>query len=155
MAAIPQSVLAESLYFVENGAGTYTGQVVIPEGATLIDVIVTGIALWTAATSASLTVGDTADPDGFFAATNLKATDLLAGESLSYALPGGLYGADIAPNDATAATLILGQAGHVKRRVTTAERTLQAQVVSVGAGTAGRTRVTFVYAPRNETVITQ
>lgn len=155
MAAIPQSVLAESLYFVENGAGTYTGDVVIPEGATLIDIIVTGIALWGAATSASLVVGDTTTPNGYFVATNLKATDLLAGESLSFGLPGGLYGADIAPNDATAATLILGQAGQVKRRVTTAERTMRATVTSVGAGTTGRTRVTFVYAPRNELVVTQ
>lgn len=155
MAAGSNSVLAESLYFVENGAGTYSGEIVLPAGATLIDIVVTAEALWTAATSASLIVGDATDPNGFYDAVNLKATDLLAGESLSLAQPGGKYGADYSPNDATGASAVLGLAGHMKRRSLTAERTLSASVTSVGAGTAGRTRVTFVYAPQADKVITQ
>jgi len=152
MAANSNSVLAESLYFVENGAGTYTGTVVIPAGATLIDVIVHADALWTAGTSATLIVGDTVDDDGIYTAVDLKATDLLAAESLSIAFPAGQFGADVVVDYTSVATI---GASYVKRRQLSTERTLQAKVTSVGAGTAGRTRVTFVYAPLAQTIITQ
>jgi len=152
MAANSNSVLAESLYFVENGAGTYTGTVVIPAGATLIDVIVHADALWTAGTSATLIVGDTVDDDGIYTAVDLKATDLLAAESLSIAFPAGQFGADVVVDYTSVATI---GASYVKRRQLSTERTLQAKVTSVGAGTAGRTRVTFIYAPLAQTVITQ
>lgn len=152
MAAGSNTVLAESLYFVENGAGVYTGTVILPANAVLIDVIVHGEALWTAATSATLIVGDSVDDDGFFTAVNLKATDLLAGESINLYREGGKFGADVAVDYTSVATI---GASQVRRRMLTAERTLQAKVTSVGAGTAGRTRVTFVFAPRAETVITQ
>ena len=149
------TMLAEGFHFVENGAGTYTGTFEVPAGCVLVDIIVEAEALWTAATSASLDVGDATDPNGFYAAVNLKATDLLAGESLSLAQPGGKYGADYTPNDATGATAILGLAGHMKRRSLTAARTLQAVITSVGAGTAGRTNVVFVYARPDYETITQ
>jgi len=152
MAANSNSVLAESLYFVENGAGTYTGTVVIPAGATLIDVIVHADALWTAGTSATLIVGDTVDDDGIYTAVDLKATDLLAAESLSIAFPAGQFGADVVVDYTSVATI---GASYVKRRQLSTERTLQAKVTSVGAGTAGRTRVTFIYAPLAQTIITQ
>jgi len=152
MAANSNSVLAESLYFVENGAGTYTGTVVIPAGATLIDVIVHADALWTAGTSATLIVGDTVDDDGIYTAVDLKATDLLAAESLSIAFPAGQFGADVVVDYTSVATI---GASYVKRRQLSTERTLQAKVTSVGAGTADRTRVTFIYAPLAQTVITQ
>jgi hypothetical protein len=146
------SVVCEDLYFVENGAGTYTGSIVLPAGSSLIDVIVHAEALWTAATSASMDVGDTADPDGFFTAINLKATDLLAGESLSFTHTGGQKGVDIDLADAAAG------ADHIRRRElsNTAERTVSAVVTSVGAGTAGRTRVSFIYTkPTNTKIVTQ
>lgn len=152
MAVTNSSVLAESLYFVENGAGVYTGQVVIPAGSFLVDIIVHGEALWTAATSATLIVGDTVDDDGFFAAVNLKATDLLATESINLYREGGKFGADIAVDYTSVASI---GASQIKRRYLAAERTLQAKVTSVGAGTAGRTRVTFVYVSLNGTTITQ
>ena len=155
VATTRSTVLAEGFKFVENGAGTYTGTVVIPEDCVLVDIIVEAEALWTAATSATLDVGDATDPNGIYASVNLKATDLTAGQSLSLAQPGGLYGADYTPNDATAASAILGLAGHALRRKLTAARTLQAVVTSVGAGTAGRTTVTFVYARPDFAVITQ
>jgi hypothetical protein len=44
----------------------------------------------------TLKVGDVADDDGYFTGVDLKATDLLAGESLSFALAGGKAGAYIA-----------------------------------------------------------
>jgi hypothetical protein len=152
MAAVNNSVLAESLYFVENGAGTYTGTVVIPAGATLIDVIVHADALWTASSSAALIVGDTVDDDGIYAAVDLKSTDLLAEEGLSFAYPAGQFGADVVMDYASVATI---GASYIKRRQLSTGRTMQAKVTSVGAGTGGRTRVTFVYAPLNQTIITQ
>jgi hypothetical protein len=150
MAAAPGTVRAETIRFTEaagSAAGVYSGSFEVPVGATLIDVIVHGVALWTAGTSATLIVGDTADDNGFYDAVNLKATDLLAGESLSFALSGGKYGADVVPNDATGATLVLGAAGQAKRRMLTTARNLTAKVTTVGTvGTAGITDVTFVYA---------
>lgn len=119
--------------FAENGAGTYTASVDLPAGATLLDIIVNGVALWAAATSAAMDVGDTADPDGFFAAINLKATDLLAGESLSFALAGGKAGAYIANSQ-------------VSPRYSATARTITGVVTSVGAGTTGRTRMVVLYS---------
>lgn len=152
MASTPNSVLAESLYFVENGAGTYTGTVVLPAGATIIDILVHADALWTAATSAALIVGDTVDDNGFYDAVDLKATDLLAAESLSLAYPAGQFGADTVVDYTSVATI---GASYIKRRQLSTERTMQAKVTSVGAGTAGRTRVTFIFAPLYQTIITQ
>ncbi len=123
--------------FTETGAGTYTATVNVPAGATIHDIIVNGVALWTAATSAVMIVGDGTDPDGFYTAVNLKATDLLAGESISFALAGGKAGAYIASSQ-------------VSPRYAAAARVISGVVTSVGAGTAGRTRMTVVYsAPRS------
>lgn len=136
--ATAQVIKCAERTFTENGAGTYTGSVTIPAGSTLLDVIVNGVALWTAATSASLDVGDAADPNGIYAGVNLKATDLLAGESISFALAGGKAGAYIANSQ-------------VSPRYNAAERVISGVVTSVGAGTAGRTRMLVVWAePGNE-----
>lgn len=126
------AVVAEELIFVEDGEGTYSADVDLPAGATLVDIIVNGVALWTAATSATLIVGDGTDPDGYYTGVNLKATDLLAGESLSFALAGGKAGAYIANSQVTP-------------RYAAAARTITAEVTSSGAGTAGRTRVIVLY----------
>lgn len=119
--------------FIEDGAGTYTAEVDLPAGATIEDIIIHATAVWTAATSAALNVGDATDPDGFYTTVNLKATDLLAGESLSFAKAGGKEGAYIT-------------ATHVLGRYAAAARTISGVVVSVGAGTAGRTRMTVKYS---------
>lgn len=142
------SVLVERARFVENGAGTYTADFILPAGATLVDIIVEAEALWTAATSAVIDIGDSADPDGYFSAVNLKATDLLAGESVS------LGSTQVNGGDG-AAYVIVGTSTHLSRRYSASERTITATVTSVGAGTAGRTRVTVLYAPAGETVVTQ
>lgn len=76
------AVISKLVNFVENAANTvHTGSVVIPAGAWLHGIEVTSSALW-GATSASMKVGDAADDDGYFTGINLKATDLLVGESL-------------------------------------------------------------------------
>ena len=128
-------VVAKRVNFAETtGAGTYTGTVALPANAVLLDIIVHATSLWTATTSATLIVGDGGDDDGFFAATDLKATDLLAGESLSFAQAGGKEGAYIANSQ-------------VSKRRDPSDRTITAKVVTVGAaGNGGATSVTVVYS---------
>lgn len=137
-------VCAEELTFTEtDGAGTYTGEVDLPAGAVLHDIIVNGVALWTATTSATLKVGDGTDDDGYFTGVNLKATDLLAGESLSFSEAGGKAGAYIANNQ-------------VSPRYSATARTIAAVVTTVGAaGDAGRTRVTVIYSLPRSTAATK
>jgi len=135
--------------FVENGAGTYTADFTLPAGSTLYDIVVTAEALWTAGTSASLEVGNSGDPDGYLTAVDLKATDLLAGESVS--IGGGLYTA----GGTAGADAVVGTNTHIVDRYYAAEEIIKATVVSVGAGTAGRTRVDVLYFGPQATTITQ
>lgn len=130
-----KTVVAERKFTETTGAGVYTASVAIPAGATVEDVIVNGVALWTATTSATLKVGDATDDDGFYTAVNLKATDLLAGESLSFAKAGGKEGAYIV-------------ATHVLSRYSASARVISGIITTVGAaGSAGRTRMVVVYSP--------
>lgn len=128
-------VAAVERTFTETGAGTYTATVSVPAGATILDIIVNSVALWAAATSATMKVGDVADDDGYYTAVNLKATDLLAGQSLSFSHQGGKGGAYFAETNT-----------HVAPRHSTAARTISGVVTSVGAGTTGRTRMMVLYA---------
>lgn len=128
-------VEAHEVTFTETtGAGTYTGAVSVPAGATLIDIIVNGVALWDTTTSATMIVGDGTDPDGYYTAVDLKATDLLAGESISFALAGGKAGAYIANSQ-------------VSPRYSASARTITGSITTVGAaGSAGRTRMVVIFA---------
>jgi hypothetical protein len=152
--AFGTSVQAITARFVENGAGTYTAQFVLPAGSTLLDIVVTAEALWTAATSAALVVGEAGAANGFIVSTDLKATDLLVGESISISggisLAGGKSGALITAGTNTHVTKRYqdGGAGEVDYIVT-------ATVTSVGAGTGGRTRITVLYASPQAATITQ
>lgn len=89
-------VRTSGVSFTEDGSGTsYTATVEVPAGAIVHDVGFTTTVLWDG-TSASLIIGDDDDPNGWFVATNLKATNLLVGEVLSAADDGtwgGLEGA--------------------------------------------------------------
>lgn len=123
----------ERTFTETTGAGTYTADVALPAGATLIDIIVNAVALWDTTTSATMIVGDGTDPDGYYTAVNLKATDLLAGESISFALAGGKAGAYIANSQ-------------VSPRYSATARTITGSVTTVGAaGSAGRTRMVVIY----------
>lgn len=116
-----------------DGAGVYTGSVQVPAGASIVNIIVNGVALWAATTSATLKVGDVADDDGFFTAVNLKATDLLAGESLSLDFAGGKQGAYVANSQ-------------VSPRYSATDRIVSGVVTTVGAaGSTGRTGMTVLY----------
>lgn len=127
-------VVVEAVTFTETaGAGVWTGTISLPAESYIIDVQVHGIALWTSQTSATLIVGDGTDDNGFYLATDLKATDLLAGEALTIEHPGGLAGAYIAS----------------EQRVlySAAARDVIGVITKVGSsGTAGRTRLVVIYA---------
>ena len=126
-----QTVMAEVL-FTEAGAGTYTGTIALPAKSRIIDIGIDATAAWTAGTSASMIVGDGDDDNGFFVATDLKATELLDGEINNIEHPGGMAGAYIASE---------------QRVLYSADaRNIIGVVTSVGAGTAGRTRMYVVYA---------
>lgn len=118
---------------VEEGAGVYTGDVEVPAGAWLLDVIVQNVALWDAATSAAAIVGDVGDPNGFYDAVDLKATDLTAGQTIRFADQGGVAGAYLIST-------------HQLGLYSASSRTITIEVTSVGAGTAGRTRMLVLYA---------
>lgn len=141
---IKRGVMAVERTFTEEGAGVYTGSVTVPAGAILLDVIVHAVALWDAGTSAAMIVGDAADPNGIFDAINLKATDLLAGEGISLGFPGGQQGADLV-STLTEGTPNTTASMHMNRRYLATERVITGEVTSVGAGTAGRTRMIVVY----------
>lgn len=125
---------AQSVTFTETtGAGVYTANVVVPVDASIVDIIIDGVALWAASTSATLKVGDAGNSAGFFTGVDLKATDLLAGESLSFSLAGGKAGAYIANSQ-------------VSPRYSATARTIAFVVTTVGAsGATGITRGTVLY----------
>lgn len=92
-------VLCERITFLEShatAAGSAVGRCVLPKGAVLIDIIVYNEALHTG-TSSSLEVGDGDDADGYFTAVDLKATDLLAEQTVRLSAnldgAGGVQGA--------------------------------------------------------------
>lgn len=135
--AASRIVVEERTITETTGAGTYTATVAVPAGAWILDIAVQAVALWTATTSASMEVGDGTDPDGFYTAIDLKATDLLAGEGVSFAQQGGLGGAYL-------------PSGHILGQYAAAARTITATVVTVGAaGSAGRTRMLVAYIEPN------
>lgn len=134
--------VAELTFTETDGAGVYTGSVALPAGATILDIIVDGVALWDNAGAVTLKVGDVADDDGFYTAVNLKATDLLAGESLSFALAGGKAGAYIANSQ-------------VSPRYSASARTISGIITSASTGgSAGRTRMQVIWAQPSSTYIT-
>lgn len=126
----PAQVLFDEVTFTETaGAGTYTGSVTVPRESSIVDILILGVALWDNAGNAVLKVGDGAVDDGFYSNVNLKATDLLAGESLSFALAGGKAGSYIA-------------ASQVSSRYSADERVISGIITTDGAGgSAGRTRM--------------
>ena len=125
---------AERTFTETDGAGTYTGSVTIPAGATIHDIVVNGVALWDNAGAVTLKVGDAADDDGYYTAVNLKATDLLAGESISFDLAGGKAGAYIANSQ-------------VSPRYSATQRVISGIITSASTGgSAGRTRMTVIWS---------
>ena len=83
LSATSYPVVVAGVSFTEASAATsYTATVEIPAGAIVHDIGFVTTVLWNG-TSASLDIGDDDDPNGWFAAFDLKATDLVVGEVLS------------------------------------------------------------------------
>jgi len=130
------AIICEEVTIAEStGAGTYSGSVDIPAGATILDVKIRNTVAWTATTSATLIAGDTEDPNGFYDAINLKATDLVVGEELNFDQLGGKPG-----------VYLVAATGHRDAYRATATK-VTVEVITVGAaGNAGRTRMLVIYA---------
>tara|TARA_R110001583_G_scaffold157212_1_gene309128 strand:+ start:713 stop:1192 length:480 start_codon:yes stop_codon:yes gene_type:complete len=127
----------------DNGggaAGVYSISCVIPAGAYIQDIQVHTDTLWNADTSATLIVGDSADPNGFYAAVNAKATDLVANEVLSFYHLGGKEGDYVTDNNG------------VMTQYSSSARTISAEMTTVGAGTAGVTRIIVIWVKPTDTV---
>lgn len=134
---------AEATFTETSAAGVYTAALTVPAGATIHDIIVNAVVLWAAGTSATLKVGDVADDDGYYTGVNLKATDLLAGESISFALAGGKAGAYIANSQ-------------VSPRYSATARVISGIVTQVGTGATGVTRMSVVWSvPQAQTAATK
>ena len=146
----PNAVRVAGVQILEadgSAAGVYTANVVIPAYAAILDVVVHNEALWTAGTSANLivglyessggTIGDVIDADEIFTSTSLKATDLTAGQSISFLRAGGVGGG----------MLTEGTSTHWLDAVDASERQIQFSVTTVGTvGTAGKTYCYVIYA---------
>ena len=129
----------------DNGggaAGVYSISCVIPAGSYIQDVQVHADTLWDSGTSATLIVGDSDDPNGFYAAVNAKATNLVANEVLSFGHDGGLLGAYITDDDG------------VMNQYSSSARTVSAEMTTVGtASTAGVTRIVVLWVKPTDSVV--
>jgi hypothetical protein len=144
MAGVGVPVCVEATFTETTGAGTYAADVPLPAGAFLLNIIVQAVALWDTATSATMIVGDAGDPDGYFTGVDLKATDLLAAQSIDFNKTGGKEGAYFA-----------GSATHVNNRYAAAARVITGSITTVGAsGSAGRTRMLVQYVVPSESNVT-
>ena len=115
------------------------GKLNVPAGSYILDIQVHGVSLWVSGSTAAIKIGDSDNATGFHASTNLKATDLLAGEANTMEHPGGLAGTYTASEQrvfysASARTVI-------------AQVTLAANATQVSQG---ETRVLVLYAPAPE-----
>jgi len=126
------------IYSDGAAAGVHTCSLTVPAGAVLLDIVVHCVALWNQGTSAALIVGDDTDPNGYFDAVDMKATDLLAGESINLVAHGGTAGAYVVGTLPT---------GHWEARYQAAARTIDAELTTVGtAATTGQVVIEVYYS---------
>ena len=138
----PGKVLFQEITLSEVGAaGVYTGTATVPENSWLLDIKIYNLTYWGAGTSASLIVGDGVDPDGWFTAVDLKATDIVDfttdtnAEVIDFDNPGGTEGA-----------YLVSATGERQLMYSTLERVITAEVTTVGTTSAvGRTRIVVLY----------
>lgn len=137
-------IFAKTVLFTEDATTTtHTGTVVIPAGATLLDILVVPQVLWTDS-SAALVVGDANSANGWFTSTELDATDLLAGERLQASNAnnwGGVNGAYLT----TAGRFGQQSTNMIGGYCPTAYSVIAVITVSTPSGTAGRTRMTVLW----------
>ncbi len=138
-------IVAQTALFTEDATSlTHTATFTIPAGATLLDILVVPQVLWTGGTAA-FTCGDANSATGWFTSTNLKATDLVLGERLQASNAnnwGGVNGTYLttAGRFGQQSTTMIG--GYCP----TAYSVIGVVTVGTPATTAGRTRMTVLYA---------
>ncbi len=140
-------VVSKTVAFIEDATSTtFTGTVVIPAGATLVDIVVTSSVLWSKASS-RFTCGDAQSANGWFTSTNVNATDLLVGEALRAAGGSASWGG-VNGTYLVSATGVFGQATATKAGpyYVTAGSVIGVVTVTPGAGAAGRTFMTVTYS---------
>ena len=115
------------------------GQVNVPANSYILDIQVHGVSLWVSGAAVSMIVGDGDDDNGFHTATDLKATDLLAGEANTMEHPGGKAGAYTASEQRVFYSS--------SKRTVIAKLTVTNNATAVSAG---ETRVLVMYAPAPE-----
>ena len=142
----PGELVAQEVTFTEvaNTGGTYTATVTVPPLSWIFDIRVYGAVLWDSVTSATLKVGDGVDDDGWYIGISVKATDLAAGEVLTFQSAGGKPGAYLNLTD-----------GLRTKCWSTLERVIQGKIteVTTTGHTNGRTRMMVLYTTQaNATV---
>jgi hypothetical protein len=139
-------VVASRVSFTETaGAGTYTGSVTVPAGATILDIKVRSTVVWNNSGAAAMIVGDATDPNGWFDAINLKATDLIPGEEINFIQTGGKEGAYLNTTTGARTAAYSASARTITGEITTA---------STGGGN-GRTTMDVIWANPTATAATK
>ena len=133
--------------FVEDATTTtYTGTIPIPAGAFIHDIVFTTTVLWTDS-SAAVVVGDSGTANGWFASTNLNATDLVVGEVLSakggVQTWGGKNGAFLVSATGRMGSTVAGNGGLYYG---VADNIIAVVTVSSPSGTAGRSFLHVTYS---------
>lgn len=125
--------------FTEAGDTTYTASVPIPVGSLVHEIEIRSTVLWDDTGAVTAIVGDTADPNGYFDAVNMKATDLLVGEVLRMSNSeywGGVQGAYLVAASGTNSASYYAAASNITAVITTANQN----------GSAGRTFMWVTYS---------
>lgn len=140
-------VIVKKVAFVEDATSvTHTGTVPIPAGATIHDIIFTTTVLW-ADTASTVIIGDSDDPDGYFASTDLDATDLLVGEVFSIhggvQTWGGKLGVYLVSATGRMGSAVAGNSGLYYG---VANSIIAVVAVTTPSGTAGRSFLTVAYS---------
>ena len=124
-----------------GAAGVYEASVKVPAGAYIIDVQVHGVVVWNPGTSASLIVGDADDDNLYYTGVNASATDLTAGEILSFGHDGGKKGAGNTDDNG-----LIGSYQSAIRQVT-------CKMTLVGtAATTGETRIVVIWIKPTDSI---
>jgi len=142
----PGRILFEEVTFTEAGAaGVYTGSVTVPGNSWLLDIKIWNAVYWAAGTTAAMIVGDAADPNGWFDAIDLKATDIVPGEVIDFNNAGGKVG-----------VYLVAATGERELMYAATARVITGEITTTGTtSTAGRTRMMVIYTdPTVPTVAT-
>jgi hypothetical protein len=148
-------IVSKTITFTEDASSTsHTGTVEIPAGSTLHNIQFVNTVLWTGGT-AVINIGDDDDANGWFAALNCKATDLLVGEVLDISNAenwGGKQGVYLVAGT--------GRKGRVTSGVDSgvyygaASEVIGVMTVGTPATTAGRSLMTVTYSVGTVTAAT-